>query len=64
MKNRRVMGEKSGYWNIKGCGDATRFFLGNCLFYRGNACGDFWWKCGTSVPPVKIVKMAKIYDKT
>ena len=52
MKCRRVIGERHAYWNIKGCGDAARFFTGNCLFYREKACGDFCWKCGTNVPPL------------
>jgi len=55
------MGEKSGYWNIKGCGDAARFFSGNCLFSGEKACGDFLEKCGTSVPPAEI---EGIYGKT
>ena len=61
MKSRRVLGEKSGYWNIKGCGDAARFFSGNRLFSREKACGDFFEKCGTSVPPTEI---EGIYGKT
>ena len=31
MKSRRVLGEKSGYWNIKGWGHCVVFFCVNYL---------------------------------
>jgi hypothetical protein len=54
MKCRRVIGEGHRYWNIKGCGDAARFFASKCLFCREVACGDFCRKCGTNVPHLEI----------
>ena len=54
MKCRRVIGEGHGYWNIKGCGDAARFFASNCLLCIETACGDFCRKCGTNVAHSEI----------
>jgi hypothetical protein len=48
----RLSATDTTYWNIKGCGDAARFFTGNSLFYREKACVDFCRKCGTNVPPL------------
>jgi hypothetical protein len=35
MKSRRVLGEKSGYWNIKGLGHCVMFFCTNFLEVMG-----------------------------
>jgi len=52
MKNRRVMGEKSGYWNIKGCGDAYAVFLRQLLILQRERLWrlllEMWHKCATS----------------
>ncbi len=50
MKRMWNVCERRGYWNIKGCGDAARFFASNFLFFREKACGDICRKCGTNVP--------------
>jgi len=54
MKYRWIIGERHGYWNIKGCGDAARFFASNVLVFREKACGDLCRKCGTNVPHSEI----------
>jgi len=56
-ERRQIIGDGHTYWNIKGCGDAARFFTGNSLFYREKACVDFCWKCGTNVPPLGMEAM-------
>jgi hypothetical protein len=50
MKYRWIIGKRRRYWNIKGCGDAARFFASNFLFFKGEACGDLCRKYGTNVP--------------
>ena len=60
------------YWNIKGCGDAARIFIGKFLFFRRKRCGGFCFKCGTNVPPqilprfltLRQFKLKEIYGKT
>jgi hypothetical protein len=32
MQYRWIIGERHGDWNIKGCGDAARFFASNFYF--------------------------------
>ena len=54
MQCRRMIGERQRYWNIKGCGDAARFFASNCIFCRAGACGDFRRKCGNNVAHLEI----------
>ncbi len=49
MQSRWIIGERDGYWNIKGCGDAARSFASNWSFCREKACGDFCRKCATNV---------------
>ncbi len=61
MKCRRVIGRRHRYWNIKGCGDASRIFTGKCSFFSAEECGDFCWKCGTNAPPLENGGM---YGKT
>src|SRR6266850_331661 len=56
MQCRRIISEKHRYRNIKGCGDAARFFADNWLLFREKPCGDFCWKCGTNVPPANANK--------
>jgi hypothetical protein len=63
---------KYTYWNIKGCGDAARFFTGKFLFFRMKGCGDFCLKCATNVPPQVLPRFSsfrrskwkEIYGKT
>src|SRR6266446_4429480 len=63
---------KHTYWNIKGCGDASRVSTGKFLFFRRKGCGDFCSKCGTNVPPqilprfstLRQSKWKEIYGKT
>ena len=72
MKYRWIIGERHGYWNIKGCGGAARVFRGKCLFVSRKECGDFCWKCGTNVPQQVIQRFqltatswnGKMYGKT
>jgi hypothetical protein len=54
MKYGWIVGERHGYWNIKGCGGAARFFGSNCLFCNEKARGDFCRKCGTNVAHSEI----------
>ena len=54
MKCKWIIGERHGYWNIKGCGDAARFFTSKFLFFREKACGYFCRKCGTNVAHSEI----------
>ncbi len=54
MKCGRVIGEGDGYWNIKGCDDAARFFASKCLLCSEEECGDFCRKCGTNVAHSEI----------
>ena len=54
MKYRWIIGERHGYWNIKGCGDAALCFASNCLLCKEKACGDFCRKCGTNVAHSEI----------
>jgi hypothetical protein len=61
MQCRRIIGERHRYWNIKGCGDAARVFIGKYFLLLRVACGDSFWKCGTNVPPLE---MAEIHGKT
>jgi hypothetical protein len=51
MECKRIIGEGHRYWNIKGCGDASRIFIAKCLFFSAEGCGDFCKRCGTNVPP-------------
>src|SRR5260221_2732425 len=51
MKCRRIISDRHTYWNIKGCGDASRVFIAKCLFFSAEGCGDFCKRCGTNVPP-------------
>jgi hypothetical protein len=53
MKCRRVGGGKRGYWNIKGCGDASRVSTPKCLFFSREGRADLCKQCGTNVPPLE-----------
>jgi hypothetical protein len=41
MKCKRIIGEKPGYWNIKGWGHSVAFFRVNCLRFMRFAAGYF-----------------------
>ena len=72
MECRGIIRDGHTYWNIKGCGDATRVFTGKFFFFKGKGCGDFCPKRGTNVPPhllprfstLRKAKSEEIYGKT
>jgi hypothetical protein len=48
MQCRRVIGERDGYWNIKGWGHCVAFFCLNCRYFLRFA----WYHFGQKVVPV------------
>jgi hypothetical protein len=53
MECRRIISDRHTYWNIKGCGDASRISIAKSLFFSAEGCGDSCKRCGTNVPPQK-----------